>query len=117
MDISRQTYTEAERNKLYKQMFYSKSVDWQYEKEYRDYKALVKGEFNDHYDELGFPIILFEYPIEIIEGVIFGSRVTDDKIIDFMDKIESVNYRIKYERAFIDPEIFKLDILEIKRAL
>ncbi len=113
--LSKRDYSPQESIDAYKRIFFSKSTDWSYENEFRDHKPLINGFNTNLNDEAGFPIILFDFPDEIIEGVIFGFRVSDDKILDFMDKTENFSKKISYEKAFLDQEKYELNIRGISK--
>ncbi|HED08713.1 MAG TPA: DUF2971 domain-containing protein [Ignavibacteria bacterium] len=67
--LSKMDYTTQESIDSYKKVFFNKSLDWSYEAEYRDIKPLIKGSNLGKEDNNGFPIILFDFPIEIVEGI------------------------------------------------
>lgn len=113
LEITKSDYSKVESMDLYKQIFYSKSEAWSYEKEYRDYKQLINGENINQFDKLGFPKILFEFPSDIIEGVIFGARVMDEKIIYVMDKVEKDYTNISFGKVYLDQDKFQFNIHEI----
>ena len=111
--LSRRDYTQKESLDLYQKVFFSKSPDWSYEKEFRDYKALVTGDNTGEIDDSGFPIILFSFPQEIIEGVIFGTRVDSENIIEFIDKVNNGYKKLIFERALLDKDKFALNICQL----
>lgn len=111
--LSKRDYTKQESEDLYKRILYSKSNLWSYEEEYRDYKQLSKGEQINKTDELGFPIFLFDFPVELIEGVIFGVRVNDDKYEDFRNSIKNKYNNLNFRRAKLNDDEFGLNFIEV----
>jgi hypothetical protein len=115
--LSKRDYSTQESIELYKKIFFSKSRDWHYEKEYRDMKPLLNGYNTNELDESGMPKILFEFPPEIIEGVIFGLRVNNEMIVDFYQQIINLYNNLKYEKVFLDPNKYEFAIHEIEIAV
>jgi len=115
--FSKRDYTTEESLEVYKKVFFTKSLGWLYESEYRDMKPLIKGYHSEKVDKNGFLIILFDFPLEIIEGIIFGVRVNDNKITEFISQIENKYSNLNYEFAFLNPDKFELDIHQITNAV
>ena len=108
--FSKRDYTPEESLEAYKKVFFNKYSGWSYESEHRDMKPLIKGHNSGEVDKNGFPIILFDFPIEIIEGIIFGVRVVNNKITEFIAQVENKYNSLTYEVATLNPDIFELDI-------
>lgn len=59
----------------------TKSLDWEYEQEYRVYKNFSHSDYYIGNDSLGLPIYLYKFPTESITKIIFGLN-TPKKVID-----------------------------------
>jgi hypothetical protein len=115
--LSKRDYSSEESIETYKKIFFNKSLGWSYESEYRDFKLLINGYNSEKKDKNRFPIILFDFPKEIIEGIIFGVRVDEEQIINFISQVEVEYNNLKYEKAFLDTDKFELEIHQITKSV
>ncbi len=105
--VYKKDYSDSERIQYTKDIFFTKSEAWIYESEYRDVRVLTQGENTDKNGKFGFPIILFKYPIEIIKGVIFGSKWDEERKEAFCKLMSGMGYKIDYKQATLDKQLFK----------
>lgn len=102
---------EEIRTEIMKAIFYTKSIDWSYEKEYRLIKPLF-GLAPEAKDINGYDIYLFEIPRESIKRIIFGCRMSSQD----QHKVKGVlsaNHlsEIAISSAVLDQKDFKIDII------
>ena len=94
-------------------IFFIKSIDWAYEKEWRILRHLHTEESNNvGRDVDGQPIYLFSIPCEAVTGVIFGSRISiqdKNKILEFLEN-DSRYSHVKPYQTHLDEKKFKLNI-------
>lgn len=110
IDINYDYKSEKDQLEYGKNIFFTKSEDWSYESEFRDIKLLSTGLHSDQKDRLGLPIVLFDFPQEIIKGLIFGSRLTKDSKNEIFRIINLLGYHIDYQEALLDKEFYKINI-------
>lgn len=110
IDVNKEPVDESEKIKYANDIFFTKSVAWEYEKEYRDVKRLANAEITNQSDKRGFPIVLFEYPISIIKAIIFGSKMSEDEKVKYTESIRNCRYDIKFKDASLDKSLFKINI-------
>ena len=110
IDVNKDHLIESERIKYAQDIFFTKSKAWEYEKEYRDVKRLDYGENANSIDELGYPIVLFEFPISIIKGIIFGSKMCEEEKDEYIYSIKNLGYNIEFKEASLDKLFFKINI-------
>lgn len=108
--VYKKDLSDSERIQYTKDIFFTKSEDWKYETEYRDVRILSYGEKTNIRGEFGFPVVLFKYPIEIIKGVIFGSKWGKEEREAFYKLMEGTGYNIDYKQATLDKQLFKINI-------
>jgi hypothetical protein len=93
------------------QIFLKKSIEWEYEKEFRKFAFLKfnkrKLEVNDKY---GYPICLFDVPKEAICGIIFGSRTTDEHMEQIYKIVKKKGYDIYIRQACLSENEYKIEI-------
>lgn len=95
------------------EIFFLKSKDWAYEKEWRMLRPLPVEDTNKVFrDADGQPVYLFSFPPECVTGVIFGSRMSDSVKEDFLNFLSSdKRYSdAKLYQAVLDEKEFKLNI-------
>lgn len=95
------------------EIFFLKSDDWAYEKEWRMLKPLpVEDADKVNRDADGQPVYLFSFPPECVTGVIFGSRISDEHRSEFLEFL-STDRRYsdaKRYQAILDEKKFLLNI-------
>jgi hypothetical protein len=95
------------------EIFFFKSDDWAYEKEWRMLKPLPVEDANKVYrDADGQPVYLFSFPPECVTGVIFGSRMPCDVRNRFLEFLSTdTRYSdVKPYQAILDEKKFRLNI-------
>jgi hypothetical protein len=101
------------------EIFFLKSDDWAYEKEWRMLKPLpVEDADKVNRDADGQPVYLFSFPPECVTGVIFGSRMPDDvrnNFLEFLSTDRRYSYAKPYQ-AILDEKKFRLNIEPIESA-
>ncbi|MBX3009799.1 MAG: DUF2971 domain-containing protein [Melioribacteraceae bacterium] len=115
--LSNRDYSSKDSISLYKKVFYSKSIDWKYESEVRDMKPLLNAHNSTEKDKSGMPIFLFDFPPEIIKGVIFGLRVDLEMISDFIKQITPIYGMLEYDKINLDPHKYDFVINKIEVAV
>lgn len=110
IDINCDYKNENDKLKYGLNIFFTKSKDWSYECEFRDIKLISTGANSDQKDRLGFPIVLYAFPQEIIKGLIFGSRLTKDSKKEIIRVSKLLDYKIDYKEAVLDKEYYKVNI-------
>lgn len=105
-------------------LFYQKSPDWKYEKEWRVISRLENADtILSQNDSNAFSIYLFKIPIEAIQYIIFGMKVSlldripaQMKIIEdtLIPRIQINAFPIRFFQAVKHPTLFKVNIEEIK---
>jgi len=97
----------------YDKLFFTKGLDWQYEKEWRMVKLLKDADtVTNEKDE---KIYLFKFPSDIVKGVIFGYKMEKelkDTMIDFF-KSDSQYKNVRLYNASINEQYFKVDKMEL----
>lgn len=102
-------------------ILFEKSVDWQYEAEYRMLMPLNKGTYlrssirqpSYPFEELPLPIFLFKIPAECIESVVLGARFPEiDKMrIEELCGSRRALRHLQVYQARPHPTAYKIDIL------
>ena len=110
IDINYDYKSDEDKLNYGRSIFFTKSEDWSYEHEFRDIKLLSTGTSFSQNDRLGFPIILFAFPQDIIKGIIFGSRLNINSKKEIIRAIQMFGYKIEYKEALLDKEYFKINI-------
>lgn len=95
------------------EIFFLKSDDWAYEKEWRMLKPLpLENADKVNRDADGQPVYLFSFPPECVTGVIFGSRMPDDvrnNFVEFLSTEKRYSYAKPYH-AILDEKKFRLNV-------
>lgn len=92
-------------------IFFTKSIEWAYENEYRMLMDLDKA------DESQKDIYLFKFPKESIKSIYLGTRISDEnksKILDIIYNDEDFQ-KINIFQANISKEHYKLEFTNIKK--
>ncbi len=95
-------------------MFLTKSVDWEYEQEWRMLQPLKDADHTKMID--GEAIHLFRVPPTSITGVIFGARMNVDKrneVITTLTNSSDLSH-LRISEAVLDERKFKLNIVEFQ---
>ena len=77
----------------FRDILLTKPIDWLYESERRHVRPLSDGERVGATDSFGEPIVVFEFPAELLVEVIFGSRMTEVIKEELFVLLESDEYR------------------------
>jgi len=81
--------------KLFSEIYFTKSTEWEYEAEYRVVRKLEENTFAGFQDKDGFDVHLFSFPKEIIKGIIFGNKI----LLHNVDKIKNLISEKKYDNV------------------
>jgi len=93
------------------ELFFTKSKDWQYEHEWRIMFRLEDAKNIIDHPQLG-KIYRFEIPPECIKGIILGSKMSPESIMNL--KTNDARYAsIKISRAQINDRTYDLDIIDL----
>ena len=91
----------------------TKSLYWQYEKEWRLLAPIpIDLPEDTSRDTLGYPIILFNLPPAAINCIVFGARMSSDNR-DRLRDIVNQNHELKHVKFFrsqIDPNLYRINI-------
>jgi hypothetical protein len=93
------------------EVFYTKSIDWEFEKEYRKFGLFrnCKRKLNIN-DSMDNPIYLFDIPKEAICGVIMGSKTRREHKKQINDIIVERRYSIRLKQAFLSESDYQIEI-------
>ncbi|MEY2521298.1 MAG: hypothetical protein QOF24_3057 [Verrucomicrobiota bacterium] len=98
------------------QVFYTKSCEWEYEREWRLITPLTDAAIQDE-NPGGPPIALFELPSEALVGVTTGCRI--DHVMSFdlarLIRTNPAFQHVKFERVELDERRFDLHRLAVAR--
>jgi hypothetical protein len=95
------------------EIFFLKSKDWAYEKEWRMLKPLpVDDSQRVNLDADGCPVHLFSFPPRCVTGVILGSRMSDNVRNTFLESLSAdARYsHVSLYQAILDEKKFHLNI-------
>ena len=102
-------------------ILFEKSVDWQYEAEYRMLMPLNEGTFlrssirkpGYPFEEVPLPVFLFRFPAECIESIILGARFADiDRMrIERLCGSRQALRHVQVYQARPHPTAYRIDIL------
>ena len=101
--------TQEELNSCNNSVFFTKSCDWAHEKELRIVRRpqdadCVPGKAN------GWDISLFRFPLEAVQKVIVGARMTEDNRARIVKLCENKYRHAQVLRASLDPEQFAMEV-------
>jgi hypothetical protein len=91
------------------ELFYSKSKEWEYEREWRLISPLSDATTRTENTE-GLPIYLFQLPSSAVRTVLFGCRVHPSQSLKLSRLIRSrIEFQhIRFDRAELDDQLFLL---------
>lgn len=93
------------------ELFLTKSKDWQYEHEWRVVRRLAEAKDIINHPQIG-KIYRFEIPPECIKGIILGSKMSPEVIMNL--KANDARYAsIKLSRAQISDRTYNLNIIKL----
>ena len=98
-------------NSHIRDVFYTKSKDWGYEKEHRKcgFFNFAKRKLENN-DSLGYLIFLFGIPKDAITGIILGRKIKQNDEDEIRQIIKRDNYNIYTKQAIISTSDYKIII-------
>lgn len=96
---------------MFSQIYFTKSINWKYESEYRVVRRLDDNTNSRLKDGNGYDIHLFNLPSEIIKSIIIGNK-TESKVVEKIKKIlaEKKYNNVSLKRIELDNEKYLLHI-------
>ena len=105
------SFTSEESMEMSKKILFTKSYEWFYEKEFRIIRFLQNAKKLDFLDNNGYEVFVFDFPKELLKGIIFGSKISGYNKEKIFDAIKKNHWdHLNVSQACLNRESYCIDI-------
>lgn len=108
--IDKFNFTPEESMEMSRKILFIKSYEWLYEKEFRIIRFLQNAKKLDYLDKNGYEIFVFNFPKELLKGIILGSKITEATKEKIFNTILEEKWDLSISQASLNQDNFCIDI-------